>query len=64
MSWGILSKIGRTSEIFLRNNELNHGEELKNSDKNKRMKAYVVYNPESNPHFYLHNKLNWYKHFD
>ena len=64
MSGGILTKMDKTSEIFLRNNESNHYEEIKNSDKSKRMKAYVVYNPESNPHFHLHNKLNWYMHFD
>ena len=36
----------------------------KSSERSKRMKIYAVYNPERNPNFYLHNKLNWYKNFD
>lgn len=27
-------------------------------------KVFSVYNPKNNPHFYTHNKLNWYKNFD
>lgn len=30
----------------------------------KKMKVYAVYNPDENPNFYLHNRLNWYKNFD
>lgn len=30
----------------------------------RKTKIYAVYNPKSNPNFYLHSKLNWYKNFD
>ena len=33
------------------------------SSSNSKMKIYTVYNPESNPSFYLHNKIAWYKNF-
>lgn len=27
-------------------------------------KIFEIYNPDNNPHFYMRNKLNWYKNFD
>lgn len=39
--------------------------EIKNTENSPKlkMKIYTVYNPESNPNFYLHNKIAWYKNF-
>jgi hypothetical protein len=65
MSEGISTKINKISDIFTDDKTaLSYSGELKNSDKRKKMKIYAVYNPDSNPNFYLHNKLNWYKDFD
>lgn len=27
-------------------------------------KIFEVYNLDNNPHFYMRNRLNWYKNFD
>jgi hypothetical protein len=34
------------------------------STQNNKFKVYAVYNNDSNPNFYLNNKLYWYKNFD
>lgn len=38
--------------------------EQKISAHSPKMKIFVVYNPNSNPNFYLHNRMNWFKNFD
>ena len=38
--------------------------EIKNSDERKKIRIYAVYNPNSNPNFYLHNRLNWFRDFN
>ncbi len=34
------------------------------STRSSKMKVFAVYNPNSNPNFYLHNRMNWFKNFD
>ena len=36
----------------------------RNRIQRNRNKIYAVYKPESNPNFYLHNHMNWYKNLD
>lgn len=31
---------------------------------NIKPKIFEVYNLDNNPHFFMRNKLNWYKNFD
>ena len=65
MSEGISNIANQKSEVFLNNKTLSStGKNSNGSDRSKKMKIYAVYNPDSNPNFYLHNKLNWYKNFD
>ena len=61
-----ISNIGKQkSEVFLNNKTIPCTAKNSNSsDRSKKIKIYTVYNPDSNPNFYLHNKLNWYKNFD
>jgi hypothetical protein len=65
MSDIISENIKNKSDVFLNSNNLDiMSSESKNSVFKKKIKIYTVYNPHSNPNFYLHNKLNWYKNFD
>lgn len=36
----------------------------RNRIQRNRNKIYAVYKLESNPNFYLHNHMNWYKNLD
>lgn len=54
----------KPEEFFHSKNLTGKSSESKNSTFKKKIKIYAVYNPESHPNFYLHNKLNWYKNFD
>ena len=57
--------VNHKSELLLDNKTLSSNSRSSNSlERSKRMKIYAVYNPDNNPNFYLHNKLNWYKNFD
>lgn len=65
MSEGNSTIVNHKSEVLLDNKTLSsNSRDSKNSERSKKMKIYAVYNPNSNPNFYLHNKLNWYKNFD
>ncbi len=53
-----------TSEAHNSNLNKEERRNTKNSNRKQKMKIYAVYNPDNNPSFYLHNKLNWYKNFE
>jgi hypothetical protein len=64
-SEGNPTNVNHKSEVLLNHKTLSSsGRDSKSSERSKRMKIYAVYNPDCNPNFYLHNKLNWYKNFD
>jgi len=57
--------IDHKSDVHLDNKTLSsNSRDSKRFERSKRMKIYAVYNPDSNPNFYLYNRLNWYKNFD
>lgn len=65
MSEGISTITNHKSEVFLNNRTLaSNSKDSNSSERSKKMRIYAVYNKDSNPNFYLHNKLNWYKKFD
>lgn len=62
---GISSTINKKPEVFFEHQTpSSENKDSKSSHRKTKTKVYAVYNPDSNPNFYLHNKLNWYKNFD
>jgi glutamine cyclotransferase len=65
MSEGISTIVNHKPEVFFNYKTLSVSNKNSNSsNRSKKVNIYAVYNPDSNPNFYLHNKLNWYKNFD
>lgn len=57
--------VNQKSKALLNNRVfLSDSKNSNDSEGNKKMRIYEVYNPDNNPNFYMHNKLNWYKNFD
>jgi hypothetical protein len=60
-----LIKENPSKEIhFSRDVQLTSTSSQKISTHLPKMKIFAVYNPNSNPNFYLHNRMNWFKNFD
>ena len=64
MSEGISTSISNKPDVFINHKKLICNSKEPKSIQRKNLKIYAVYNPDSNPNFYLHNKLNWYKNVD
>lgn len=65
MQKGISTTVINDSDTIIDNNtSSNLNTEAKNSNNRKKIRIYAVYNPNSNPNFYLHNKLNWFRDFN
>ena len=56
--------IGHNSDVFINHKKIICDSKEPKYIQRKKLKIYAVYNPNSNPNFHLHSKLNWYKNVD